>query len=257
MFWFIVDSESRASTPDSLCDDFTDPGKYLGQAEPETTDSDSESNKPLQQPDTIQTAVNSLAIALLQVAQSVELKYMKKPLGHADKKDGKKEKLDVLEKWEQSLLASTSFSQIFLHYGTLDSCIMWSRSALLARCRVCRRQKDSENMLLCDSCNQGHHLYCLKPKLKAVPAGEWFCDKCLQQKELEEREKNPEPVKKRRRIFRDEDVDDDEEQQEEVKQEVVKVQQNGKQEVVEEEEDDDDEEEEEEEESEEESQTNG
>lgn len=232
----------------------------MGQADPETTDSDNESNKPLQQPENIQTAVNSLAVALAQVAHSVEPKYMKKPLGHADKKEGKKEKLDVLEKWEQSLLASTSFSQIFVHYGTLDSCIMWSRSALLARCRICRRQKDSENMLLCDSCNQGHHLYCLKPKLKAVPAGEWFCDKCLKQKELEEREKNPEPVKKRRRIFRDEDVDDEEE---EVKQPEVKVQ-NGKQEVEEEEEEDDDDDEEEEEEddheeeeSEEESQANG
>lgn len=85
-------------------------------------------------------------------------------LGHADV-TSKDRKFDRLENWEQSLLASTSFSQVFLHYGTLDSCIMWSRSALLARCRICRRQKDSENMLLCDNCNLGHHLYCLKPKL--------------------------------------------------------------------------------------------
>lgn len=86
--------------------------------------------------------------------------------GHADMtKNDKKPEFDYLNKWEQSLLASTSFSQVFLHYGTLDSCVMWSRSVLLARCRICRRQKDSENMLLCDNCNLGHHLYCLKPKL--------------------------------------------------------------------------------------------
>lgn len=76
------------------------------------------------------------------------------------------EEHDVFDRWEQSLQGVTSYSQIFLHYSTLDNCIMWSRSALLARCQICRRQTDSENMLLCDNCNKGHHLYCLKPKLK-------------------------------------------------------------------------------------------
>lgn len=140
----------------------------MGHTSTQAYNSNFENKEPLEQSNNVQNAVSSLAVALLQVAQGVGLKYLKKPLGHADKKDGKKEKCDVLYKWEQSLLASTSFSQIFLHYGTLDSCVMWSRSALLARCRICRRQKDSENMLLCDSCNHGHHLYCLKPKLKVI-----------------------------------------------------------------------------------------
>lgn len=42
----------------------------------------------------------------------------------------------------------------------------WAKSALNARCRVCRRKGDGENMLLCDGCDKGHHLYCLKPQLK-------------------------------------------------------------------------------------------
>lgn len=172
-------------------------------------------------------------------------------MGHyANKKEGKVEKMDLLEKWEQSLLASTSFNQIFLHYDTLDNCVMWSRSALLAGCKICRKKRDSENMLLCDNCNEGYHMYCLKPKLKEIPPGEWFCDKCLKQKELEEREKNPEPVKKKRRIFRDEDVDDEEI---DIKQDEIKLE-NGKQEV---EEGDEEEEILQKEESEEESQENG
>lgn len=35
-------------------------------------------------------------------------------------------------------------------------------------------------MLLCDSCNRGHHTYCLKPPLDEVPTGQWFCPKCRQ-----------------------------------------------------------------------------
>jgi PHD-finger len=38
-----------------------------------------------------------------------------------------------------------------------------------AKCRVCRRKTDPEKMLLCDGCDRGHHMYCLKPKLKSVP----------------------------------------------------------------------------------------
>lgn len=34
-------------------------------------------------------------------------------------------------------------------------------------------------MLLCDECDAGYHMYCLKPKLAAVPKGHWFCDLCI------------------------------------------------------------------------------
>lgn len=58
------------------------------------------------------------------------------------------------------------FLQLCLHFSTLDNSITWSRSALNARCRICRRKADAENMLLCDECDKGYHVYCLKPKLK-------------------------------------------------------------------------------------------
>ena len=35
-------------------------------------------------------------------------------------------------------------------------------------------------MLLCDGCGTGWHLYCLRPPLKAVPAGTWLCPRCLE-----------------------------------------------------------------------------
>lgn len=34
-------------------------------------------------------------------------------------------------------------------------------------------------MLLCESCNGEYHLYCLNPKLKKIPDGDWFCGALL------------------------------------------------------------------------------
>ena len=46
------------------------------------------------------------------------------------------------------------------------------------KCRICRKKADPEMMLLCDGCDRGHHMYCLKPKVKNVPqvCSFWFSD---------------------------------------------------------------------------------
>lgn len=80
--------------------------------------------------------------------------------------DEKKQKKTCRECWEESLMASSSLSQVFLHLSTLEQSILWSKSILNARCRICRRKGDAEAMLLCDYCDRGHHMYCLKPPLK-------------------------------------------------------------------------------------------
>lgn len=95
---------------------------------------------------------------------------------------------------------------ILLIFFPTDSSITWARSILKAYCRLCKRKGDPQKMLLCDGCNKGHHMYCLKPKLVSVPRGDWFCAKCTP------REKAV-PVKKNRRIFT-EDSDEEEEEKE-------------------------------------------
>ena len=30
-------------------------------------------------------------------------------------------------------------------------------------------------MLICDDCEKAFHIYCLKPKLKKIPKGDWYC----------------------------------------------------------------------------------
>lgn len=205
-----VKREKRAKSEESnhsdMSSDYQDPGHYLNTSNDDTMSQKAE----------IKDAIHCLAIALAQVGRSVEPKFLKKPLGKAfaGKQYTFKED-NMLHKWEQSLLASTSFSQVFLHYGTLDSCVMWTKSILLTRCKICRRQSDSENMLLCDGCNMGHHLYCLKPKLKAIPLGDWYCKKCQKDLKIENPLPEPPTPSKKRRIFVDDYYDEELMQQQE------------------------------------------
>lgn len=36
-------------------------------------------------------------------------------------------------------------------------------------CSVCNVDKDDGQVVICDTCNKGFHLYCLKPALKKIP----------------------------------------------------------------------------------------
>lgn len=45
-------------------------------------------------------------------------------------------------------------------------------------CEECRLGNGDEEMLLCDRCDLGYHIYCLRPILARVPSGSWFCSRC-------------------------------------------------------------------------------
>ena len=52
-------------------------------------------------------------------------------------------------------------------YGGLDAC------------GVCKLSNKQSEMLECDKCNQGYHMFCMDPPLSEVPEGDWFCHKCV------------------------------------------------------------------------------
>ena len=56
-------------------------------------------------------------------------------------------------------------------------------------CDVCNSNTDADQMLVCDGCSAEYHIYCLRPKLVAVPDGDWFCPPCTVLQRLRSREK--------------------------------------------------------------------
>ncbi|GBE79852.1 predicted protein [Sparassis crispa] len=46
-------------------------------------------------------------------------------------------------------------------------------------CEVCHKKDRGEEMLLCDGCDCGFHMFCLDPPLSSIPKGQWFCHTCL------------------------------------------------------------------------------
>merc|ERR1712013_32409 len=190
--------------------------------------------------------VKQMAAAILQVEQMISTedieKYLKEPLGEGEKERKKRQKKEEerekrkakaeeageefeededsgssstpLKKWESSLMACTNLSQLFVHLTTLDNSIVWSKSVMNTKCRICRRKTDPDRMLLCDGCDRGHHMYCLKPPLKKVPEGEWFCPECKPKERIRS------PNKKVRNRFsmceeEDEDMEQDEDDDQE------------------------------------------
>ncbi|KAK7469832.1 hypothetical protein BaRGS_00036161, partial [Batillaria attramentaria] len=52
-------------------------------------------------------------------------------------------------------------------------------------CKICDKCTHPDMMLLCDSCDAGHHMACLRPPLMAIPEGDWFCPPCEHAKLIE------------------------------------------------------------------------
>ena len=146
--------------------------------------------------------VNKFAKALLQIEQAVEKRFLRTPLGECQNTPSKKRtkppasaashentdteetgdmsKYPTLQNWEKSLMHCTNLSQLFVHLQSLDESIAWAKSVMNARCRLCRKgqKSDADRMILCDKCDKGHHIFCLRPALKCVPTGKWLCPEC-------------------------------------------------------------------------------
>ncbi len=59
------------------------------------------------------------------------------------------------------------------HLPNLDPTIITSTwiPPLDYPCQLCQRTDDADQMLLCNNCNGGYHLFCLKLELTQVPTG--------------------------------------------------------------------------------------
>ncbi|KAJ2653255.1 hypothetical protein IWW40_000621 [Coemansia sp. RSA 1250] len=46
-------------------------------------------------------------------------------------------------------------------------------------CEVCGSGENDSELLICDGCDRGFHMYCLSPALSAIPTNDWYCDACV------------------------------------------------------------------------------
>lgn len=64
----------------------------------------------------------------------------------------------------------------FQQYILLKNYIMNSLDYAETICKVCERGNNPDKMLLCDSCDDGFHIYCLN--IPQIPATDWHCPMC-------------------------------------------------------------------------------
>ncbi|XP_026274377.1 zinc finger protein ubi-d4 B isoform X3 [Frankliniella occidentalis] len=46
-------------------------------------------------------------------------------------------------------------------------------------CSICGNSDNDDQLLFCDDCDRGYHMYCLSPPLTSPPEGSWSCRLCL------------------------------------------------------------------------------
>lgn len=47
-----------------------------------------------------------------------------------------------------------------------------------AVCQICFIDKDDNQVVICDNCHNGFHMYCMRPVMVNIPKGDWFCNEC-------------------------------------------------------------------------------
>lgn len=48
-------------------------------------------------------------------------------------------------------------------------------------CSMCGTSDNDDQLLFCDDCDRGYHMYCLSPPLTAPPEGSWSCEICTKE----------------------------------------------------------------------------
>ncbi|XP_070477801.1 bromodomain adjacent to zinc finger domain protein 2A isoform X17 [Equus przewalskii] len=155
----------------------------------------------------VRKTTNPLDLAVMRLAaleQNVERRYLREPLWPAHEVVLEKALLSSpssapqcatteisyeitprIRAWRQTLERCRSAAQVCLCLGQLERSIAWEKSVNKVTCLVCRKGDNDEFLLLCDGCDRGCHIYCHRPKMEAVPEGDWFCAVCLAQVEGE------------------------------------------------------------------------
>ncbi|XP_060808799.1 uncharacterized protein LOC106129494 [Amyelois transitella] len=84
-----------------------------------------------------------------------------------------------LATWREALSRCRTSAQLAMLLHALEAHVAWDKSIMKANCQFCQRGDDEEQLLLCDGCDKGYHLYCFKPRMDKIPEGDWYCWECV------------------------------------------------------------------------------
>ncbi|KAK2851651.1 hypothetical protein Q5P01_007927 [Channa striata] len=176
-------------------------------------------------------ATHPLDLAVLRLAnleRNIERRYLKEPLWNPAEvmrlapltpTPGEEHPMDVisleseitsrLRTWRQALDRCRSAPQLCLCLLQLEKAIAWERSVTKVTCQVCRKGDNDECLLLCDSCDRGCHMYCLRPKITQVPEGDWFCPACVAKEEDEPQRLSKTRTRVKKRRYEDDSSEDE------------------------------------------------
>ncbi|XP_046708653.1 bromodomain adjacent to zinc finger domain protein 2B isoform X3 [Silurus meridionalis] len=147
---------------------------------------------------------NPLDIAVMRLAElerHIERRYLRSPLGttiqirldnvgtvtvpapapstSAGGEGSEEEIAPGMKVWRKALSEVRNSSQLAMCLQQLQKSIAWERSIMKVYCQICRKGDNEDLLLLCDGCDKGCHTYCHKPKINAIPEGDWYCPACI------------------------------------------------------------------------------
>ncbi|KAM6924373.1 bromodomain adjacent to zinc finger domain protein 2A [Xenentodon cancila] len=176
-------------------------------------------------------ATHPLDLAVLRLAnleRNIERRYLKEPLWNPAEvmrlapltpTPGEEQPMDVisleseitsrLRVWRQALDRCRSAPQLCLCLLQLEKAIAWERSVTKVTCQVCKKGDNDECLLLCDSCDRGCHMYCLRPKITQVPEGDWFCPTCVAKVEGDSQRASKKRTRVKKRRYEDDSSEDE------------------------------------------------
>ncbi|GLT97399.1 hypothetical protein SLE2022_149660 [Rubroshorea leprosula] len=94
-----------------------------------------------------------------------------------DTRDGLSEKDVCISILRSSALLAPAGTPLVEDIGTGSS------SSYIRSCKICAHRESTENMLICDKCEDAFHVSCCNPQIKEIPEDEWFCGSCSRNKQ--------------------------------------------------------------------------
>ncbi|CAE1290987.1 DPF2 [Acanthosepion pharaonis] len=61
------------------------------------------------------------------------------------------------------------------------SCLQFTPNMIISSCGLCGTSDNDDQLLFCDDCDRGYHMYCLTPQLSEPPEGSWSCHLCIEE----------------------------------------------------------------------------